>query len=136
MGAWGVLVFEDDGAIDWTYDLDGVNDLTLVESTFNELEAVGNEYLEQGAACKALAACELIARLKGNIGYSNSYTEKVDEWVKAHPIMPSSLILTRARAVVDRVFGANSELRDLWVESGYEAQWHAAIKDLYRRLQN
>jgi hypothetical protein len=30
MGAWGALVFDHDDAIDWTYDLEGVDDLSLV----------------------------------------------------------------------------------------------------------
>ncbi|MGE3819895.1 MAG: DUF4259 domain-containing protein, partial [Isosphaeraceae bacterium] len=32
MGIWGVLAFDNDTANDWAYDLEDVDDLSLVES--------------------------------------------------------------------------------------------------------
>ena len=133
MGAWGELAFDNDTANDWAYDLDEVTDLSLVESTFDELEEVGDEYLDQDQACNALAACEVLARLKGNFGYRNAYTEKVDAWVAAHPHKPSQQLLSRASAAIDRILGDNSELRDLWEESGPDA-WRQSVEELRGRL--
>jgi hypothetical protein len=70
VGAWGELAFDNDAANDWAYGLDDVNDLSLVESAFAELEAVGSAYLDQDLACNALAACEVLARLRGQPGYT------------------------------------------------------------------
>ena len=44
--------------------------------------AVGEGYLDVDAACEGLAACEVVARLKGNWGARNAYTETVDKWVE------------------------------------------------------
>ena len=133
MGAWGVLAFDNDHANDWADGLDDVTDLSLVQSTFAEVsEADG--YLEAPTASEALAACEVLARLLGHPGYQNSYTEKVDEWVRQHPAVPSSTMLARATAVIDRVLGDNSELRELW-EEGDSAEWLSAVEDLRGRLR-
>ena len=133
MGAWGELAFDNDAANDWAYGLEEVSDLSLVEAAFEELEAVGDDYLDQDVACGALAACEVLARLRGNFGYKNAYTEKVDSWVAAHPQKPSADLLSRGAAAIQRILGANSELRELW-EEGDEDVWGKAVADLRARL--
>jgi hypothetical protein len=136
MGAWGELAFGNDTANDWAYGLDDVDDLSLVESAFDELEEVGDEYLDQDLACNALAACEVVARLRGNPGYKNAYTEKVDEWVAGHKLNPSASLLKRASAAIDRILGESSELRELWGEDDIGAKWRAAVEDLRRRMES
>lgn len=135
MGAWGVLAFDNDDANDWAYDLDGVTDLSLVESAFEQVEAAGSSYLEQGLACNALAACEVLARLRGRPGYTNAYTDKVDQWVAAHPIDPPPALIARGEAAIVRILGPGSELRDLWEEAEGE-EWRAAVDDLRSRMSS
>jgi hypothetical protein len=133
MGAWGELAFDNDAANDWAYGgLDGVND-SLVESTFAEVEAGGSQYLDQDLACNALAACEVVAKLRGKPGYTNAYTEKVDNWVAAHRREPPALVINRGVAAIDRVLGENSELRELWEEAD-PGPWRIAVTDLRARL--
>jgi hypothetical protein len=112
LGAWGVLALDNDDANDWAYDLDQTNNLSLVESAIQEVEGTGSGYLEQGIACNALAACEVLARLRGRPGYTNAYTEKVDRWVAAHQIKPPAQLIDRAAAAIDRILQRDSELRD------------------------
>ncbi|HLK92353.1 MAG TPA: DUF4259 domain-containing protein [Polyangia bacterium] len=133
MGAWGERAFDNDTANDWAYGLDDVDDLSLVESALEELEAAGDEYLDQDVACNALAACEVLARLRGSPGYQDAYTEKVDAWVASHRLIPPPALLSRATAAVDRVLADNSELRDLW-EEGEGDGWRQSVADLRRRL--
>jgi Domain of unknown function (DUF4259) len=133
MGAWGELAFDNDAANDWAYGLDEVDDLSLVESALVELEDVGDEYLDQDVACNALAACEVLARLLGNFGYRNAYTEKVDSWVAAHPTKPKPALLIRARNAIQRVLGEQSELRQLWEETDGDS-WRKTVEDLRQRL--
>ena len=133
MGAWGERAFDNDTANDWAYDLDGVDDLSLVESALSGVEAVGSGSLDQVIPCLALAACEVLARLRGAPGYKNAYTKKVDLWVTAHPLSPSPPLLTRARACIDRVLGEKSELRELWSEDD-PTEWNDAVADLRERL--
>src|SRR5438270_7521475 len=101
MGAWGVLAFDNDDANDWAYGLDEADDLSLVQSALDAVEEA-EDYLEAPEAASALAACEVLARLNGKPGYSNAYTQKVDEWVAAHPMTPDTALISRANAAIDR----------------------------------
>ena len=132
MGAWGVLAFDNDDACDWASALDAAHGLSLVVSAFAEVDAA-SDYLEAPAACNALAACEVLARLQGNPGYQNSYTENVDRWVVKHPTRPPAELLARASATIDRILGDDSELRQLW-EEGNASEWLAAVEDLRVRM--
>ncbi len=135
MGAWGHLPFDNDTTNDWAYGLEGVDDLSLVQAAFDELEEVGTDYLDQDIACNALGACEVLARLLGRPGYTNAFTEKVDQWVAAHEIRPPSALLKRAYAAIDRILGSESELRELWEEGDEAGAWRAAIEDLRARVR-
>ena len=133
MGAWGARAFDNDTSNDWAYGLEDVDDLSHVEAALSQLEEVGDDYLDQDIACEALAACEVLARLRGNAGYTNAYTEKVDLWVAAHPKSPSPELLRRAVAAIDRVRGEQSELRALWEEATAD-EWSAAMTELRGRV--
>jgi hypothetical protein len=133
MGAWGVLAFDNDDANDWAYDLEKADDLSLIESAFDTVNEA-EDYLGAPEASNALAACEVLARLNGKPGYKNSYTEKVDEWVAAHPQTPSAELLSRASAVIDRILGENSELKEMWADSDENDDWLASVDDLRQRL--
>lgn len=134
MGAWGYLPFDSDATNDWAYGLDDVDDLSLVETAFDELEEVGDEYLDADFAENALGACEVLARLQGRPGYTNAYTEKVDQWVAAHEIQPPASLVKRAVAAIDRILAEQSELRELWEESEDVEAWRKALEDLRHRV--
>jgi hypothetical protein len=134
MGAWGVLAFDNDDANDWAHGLDEAEDLSLVESAFQAVEDAG-EYLEAPDASNALAACEVLARLNGKPGYKNSYTEKVDQWVAAHPLSASPALLKQADAVIDRILDENSELKELWSDSDEYETWFKSVQELRQRLR-
>ena len=133
MGAWGVRAFDNDTASDWVIELAEVDDLSLVEEALTEAESVADDYLELDAACNALAACEVLARLRGSPGYSDSSTEPVDAWVASHAMTPTPALLARAVAVTERVLAPDSELSELW-EEGDSARWRQAVGELRGRL--
>jgi hypothetical protein len=133
MGAWGELAFDNDTVNDWAYDLADARDLSLVESTFGELEAVGSRYLDQDVACCALAASEVVARLQRHRGYTNAYTANVDRWVAEHPMTVSDVLVGRAEAAIDRILADDSELRQLWEEQD-PAPWLVSVADLRTRV--
>lgn len=134
MGAWGVLAFDNDDANDWAYDLEAADDLSLIEAAFDAVDEA-SDYLESPEAANALAACEVLARLNGKPGYRNSYTDKVDQWVANHPLVPPEGLIKRAEAAIDRVLGENSELKELWGESDENGEWLASVEDLRGRLR-
>jgi hypothetical protein len=131
MGAWGVGTFDNDTACDWKYDLEKAKDLSIVVETLGAVLAVGDDYLDSDEACNGLAACEVVARLKGNWGTRNSYTESLDNWVLAHPQSPSEEMVGDAVAVIERVLTEPSELMELWEDN---AEWKESIEDLRKRV--
>ena len=133
MGAWATGSFDNDTACDWASGLEGVADLSLVRDTLAQVIEVGEDYLDADMGSEALAACEVVARLKGNWGPRNSYTETVDKWVKMQPQVVSANFVQTAVAVIDRVLTAPSELLELW-EEGDGAEWQNAVKDLRNRV--
>ncbi len=135
MGAWGVGTFETDVACDWAYGLEELDDLTLVEETLARAHVEPDEYLEAGDACDALAACEVIARLKGNWGQRNSYTETVDAWVESHPISPPQALVDEALRAIERILTPKSELLDLYEESESLDAWRKAVEELRPRVR-
>jgi Domain of unknown function (DUF4259) len=134
MGSWGTGAFDNDTACDWAFDLEGAVDLSLVEATFERVLGIGNAYLEADVACEALAACEVVARLKGNWGSHDVYTETVDRWVEAHRGTPSQALIARALAAIDRVLSPASELLESWKTSADTSAWHEAVRDLRSRV--
>lgn len=133
MGAWGVLAFDNDDACDWAHDLESVDDFSLIESAFEDVESE-DEYLEAEEASIALAACEVLARANGGGGIKNSYTEAVDNWVDQHKLKPPKALMNRARRVITRVLGKKSELRELWDDGDSAKQWRDAVENLRTRL--
>jgi hypothetical protein len=134
MGAWGTGTFENDTACDWAGGLEGASDLSPVLETLTRVIGVGDDYLGADAGSEALAACEVVARLKGNWGLRDAYTETLDAWVLEHATIPSKDVISRALAALDRVVRAPSELLELWDQSDDKADWHAAVADLRTRV--
>lgn len=133
MGTWGADTFDNDTACDWSYGLNEVDDLSLVRETLTRVLAVGDAYLDVDDACEGLAACEVVARLKGHWGVRNPYTETIDHWVETHRITPPGDLVQSAVAVIDRVRTAPSELLELWAEAD-PTEWHNAVENLRSRL--
>lgn len=140
MGTWGTLAFDNDTALDWVYELEKHKDLKFVETAIERVadeedEDEDDEYLDQDAAIEALAACEVIARLRGRHGYKNSYTEDVDDWVVAHPQVPPPKLQERAVVAIERILGKSSELADVWAESPDGKLWRKTVADLRERVK-
>jgi hypothetical protein len=135
VGAWDVRIFDSDTAGDWAYGLEGQSDTSLVSSTLSAVLAVGDAYLDSDVACEGLAAAEVVARLRGNWGQRNPYTETVDQWVESHPAVPSRELIAQATAAIDRILSEPSELLELWSESDELERWRTVVQDLRLLLQ-
>jgi hypothetical protein len=129
MGAWGPDNFDNDDAADWADDFVEIGDMSFITEVLETVAATGAEdYLEAPMSC--VAACEVIARLKGNWGKRNSFSQDVDDWVEANQIQPSPSLVQLALRAIDRI-RSNSELKDLWREA---PDWHGAVADLRERV--
>ena len=135
MGAWSSEPFGNDTAGDWAFDLEDVDDLSLIEETIQKILDCGNGYLEARDAEEALAAVETIARLKGNFKTKNAYTEDVDAWVAAHPLKPPADLIAKAQKAIDRILSKPSELLELWGESDEFEAWKKQTAELKDRIK-
>lgn len=134
MGTWAVDSFGNDDACDWSYELEKVNDLSLIEDTLNTVLASGEEGVEASAATEAIAAIEVLARLQGNWGDRSAYSEIADNWVETHKLQPSSTLVQKAHLVIEQIIAENSELKELWQESEEYTAWLASITELKNRV--
>jgi len=130
MGAWGVRAFDNDTAGDWAdHELASATNLRVVSQRLASIEALGDdEYLNAETASIALAACEVLARLRGNPGQQYP---AVDAWVTAHPLTPPPQLLKLADRVIDRILGERSELQQLW---NANEEWSDAVEELRSRV--
>ncbi|MFL9925627.1 DUF4259 domain-containing protein [Herbaspirillum lusitanum] len=135
MGAWSHESFDNDDACDFSSDLLDTEDLSIVEDAFNIVINSTGAYLEAPDAARAIAAAEVLARLQGNWGVRNAYTETVDTWVAQVKVAPDEAIRQKALQAIDRTLEQPSELLDLWQESGKQESWIAAVNDLKQRVQ-
>jgi hypothetical protein len=134
MGAWDADSFDNDLACDWAYGLDDVADLSLVRATIGSVATRREDYLDSDEACEAIAACEVVARLKGNWGKRDAYSKTVDDWVQTHPIQPPDELVQQALQAIDRILTPPSELLVLWDEGGFNEKWRAKMADLRARV--
>jgi len=132
MGAWGTGNFDNDTALDWVYDLEDREDLSLVVDTIDAV--LQEEYIDTTVAEEALVAIEVLARLKGNFGKDNAYSEDVDKWVKNHPLQVEDALLQKAKEAIAMILGDKSELKELWEEVDEYDVWSSEVLDLKDRL--
>jgi hypothetical protein len=129
MGAWANDPFGNDTACDWAYGLEDADDFSLIEDTIQTVLDAGEEYLEAPSGDEAIAAADVIARLRGKFYVRNSYTESVDSWVAAHPIEPPADLIAKALKALDRILTEPSELLELWEGNDGWRQHMVALKE-------
>lgn len=132
MGAWGPGSFENDDAADWAGDLADSDDDARVERALDAVIAARAHALESSACSEALAAVEVVAALLGRA--SPDLPESLTDWIAGRP-KPSPSVVRKAQSAVERV-ATESELKDLWEESGGEdlEAWRAAVLALGARI--
>ncbi len=130
MGAWGADTFENDTACDWIGDLLATGDLSSIDDA---LAAVidRDDYLDVDDGSIALAAADVVARLRGKFGQRDAYTEELDAWILEVAQPPSAEQCALAVRAIDRVTTRPSELVSLWEGN---AAWAAAVAALRARL--
>jgi hypothetical protein len=135
MGAWSYESFGNDDACDWIAELEEHDDLGFVESTFDAVLAVGDDYLEAPEACAAIAAAEVVARLQGHFGRKDASSEGVDAWVERVRLQPPASLIDKACRALDRILSDPSELLELWEDAEPSGAWQAEVKNLKARVR-
>ena len=137
MGAWLHEPFGNDDALDWVYQLEDIQDDSVLARVFNRAIENQDDYLEADDAFVIVAAAEVVAKLLGKGTQQDSYTEQVDEWVKSVDFQPSADLLAKAQTALDLVLGEESELKELWSEAEEEDRdaWYSNIEALKKILK-
>ena len=137
MGAWSHEPFGNDDALDWVYQLEDIQDDSVLARVFNRAIENQDDYLEADDAFVIVAAAEVVAKLLGKGTQQDSYTEQVDEWVKSVDFQPSADLLAKAQTALDLVLGEESELKELWSEAEEEDRdaWYSNIEALKKILK-
>jgi hypothetical protein len=134
MGAWGVGIFENDDACDFAAAVAESHDLSLLEATLDRVIDTGEEYLEAPQASEALAAADIIARLKKVPRERTSYTASIDKWIDRANLSPSDQLVDKARRAIARVLTEPSELLELWQESDEFESWRSSVGEVASHL--
>lgn len=131
MGTWGVGSFENDDAMDWSYELHNGNDLSPILTVFSNISE--GAYLEAPDCSNALAAAEVVAALKGKP--SKNLPDEIATWISFNKPSVNNEIITNAKKIVTQI-KQSSELKELWEESEDLAKWENTVNDLILRLES
>jgi hypothetical protein len=130
MSAWGPGVFDNDEAVDWVNDLLAADDLSPITSALSVV-IESDDAAEASDASAALAAAEVIAALNGDP--CEELPRDLERWVAGRKVRVDETLLDLALQAVRKV-RTQSELKELWAESGEYRDWLAALTDLKGRL--
>jgi hypothetical protein len=131
VGRWGTGSFENDDAKDWLAKLGTITPDDLMQIFVQAVDDPG--YLEERAACVAVAAAETVSALNGSP--ADATPTEILEWASKNQQAVASELTDLAIRALERV-RRNSELKDLWLEADGLNDWTAAIQGLQTRLGN
>ena len=133
MGAWGHRNFENDSAMDFVGDfLESPTETALSDALAIVIDASAEEqYIEVEEASAALAAAEMVAAANGR--GSSDFPQELSALLKKTGFVPNEKLMKKARKAVSVVL-KESELQELWAESGEPNEWQDVQTDLLARL--
>lgn len=134
MGERSVGSFGNDTARDWVDSLRKTTDLDLVRETIQKITDSDDDYIEVSDAERAVAAIEVVARLKHRFGERNADSETADTWVESNAQFPPPDLVTLCSKTLDRILNPSCALYELWEESGEFQVWQNSVFDLKNRV--
>jgi Domain of unknown function (DUF4259) len=131
VGSWGVASFENDVAGDWFLLVEEAQDPGAVMASAMDDVLSEADLPEADLCCEAIAAAELCASCAGQL--PERLPDNILAWVEENPHGPHADEVELALHAVTRI-REESELREVWEESGDDSQWLAEVDDLLVRL--
>ncbi len=129
MGTWGAGSFDNDSALDWIQDFAEEPAIAKIASA---LTLTGEDELADALDCEeAIVAAEVICLLGGNC--CPDFPQEEKEALQHHPMILPPGLKDQAASTMKRII-EQSELRDLWEESGDVNEWLDAMTALIHRL--
>ena len=123
MGAWGAGPFDNDDASDLMMELEDVPSWESVRYVFNEVLAA-DEYVELAEGARAYAAAALLTVATGRSDVSaQDYLMILEAMGK-----PPEDLTELALAALKRITTGDSEIRELYLDSGAYNAWLALVR--------
>ena len=129
MGTWDTGSFDNDDALDWVYELEEADDLSILVDSFETVLEQRNESPDETDCTIAICAAEVVAGLMGNP--ADDLPAEVMDWVGDQP--PEG-VRKMARTSL-KVILRESGLKELWEETEIYPEWEENVRDLLARLQ-
>ena len=130
MGAWEVGSFDNDDALDWVYELEEADDLSILSDAFEAVLEEDGNYLDEVDCAVAIGAAEVVAGLMGNS--DGALPDEVRAWIKTQPKPSGPLVADGLKSL--RAILKDSGLKDLWEETEYYDDWKGGVLDLIARM--
>jgi hypothetical protein len=132
MGAWGTGIYDNDDAADWGYELEA-GGVAVLDGALAVVPV--DDYLDGYDATAAIAAADVVARLKSAGGETSAYAEAVIGWVEANQDVAWQHLVPPALAALERVAQPeNNELYELWAETDSLEEWLGVLAEVRSRL--
>lgn len=136
MGAWGSGIYENDEAVELVDEVVSGGGVESLDEALRRVLETEEDYLEAPEAAQALAAADMISRLRGRNVPADTGVDHLAEWLDDVDFFVGAATLKQARAAIGRVLRKPSELMELWSESGsLDETWMANVSLLLRRLE-
>ena len=132
MGAWATDSFANDDALDWLLDFTDAPTMEMLRDTLDHVTDLdAGDDLEAPDCCEAIAAAEIVAALIGRPAVK--LPDDLKTWLQSDHGLEAGTLTAAASAAIKRIV-RESELQELWADSGDNTQWLADMADLERRL--
>lgn len=130
MGAWNVNPFGNDAALDWLWELESNADgASFIGETLDTV--IDNDDSESRREEEAVAAAAIVAAASADpVG---RLAKDAKSWVLSKGFVPDIPLIDKAIRALDALM-ADSELRELWEESGSLKSWLKNTKGLVDTL--
>ena len=131
MGSWGPGTFEDDIACDWLEDLHESDPIAFFAHCLDLGDLQYVEFLAcVGVVCTAEIVHSLICEPRAGL------PEAAYEWLEENQRLDVVPLIPDTIAGLHRVLGPESEMHEMWEDSGNLHVWEAKTSDLLRRLES
>lgn len=137
MGTWGSRNFENDEALDFAATITEKKvSVSELYSTIKAIAAIQDkEDSDYGPdaydSTKAIVAIELFAALKGNP--SQDFPAFAKNWLAKNSVLKIEDVADQSKKAIHQIKD-NSELKELWEESGEFDEWADVLHDLEKRI--
>ena len=131
MGTWDTGSFDNDDALDWVYELEEADDLSILVDSFETILEQRSESPDETDCTIAICAAEVVAGLMGNP--ADDLPAEVMDWIGDQSPPPEG-VRKMARTSLKAIL-RGSGLKELWEETDIYPEWEENVRDLLARLQ-